>query len=65
MKTKLEELIDAIDERTGLRTNLQHFLFEEIPASSGWHQIFGSVAVFLFLVQAFTGALLEFLARAD
>ncbi len=60
MKTKLEELIDAIDERTGLRTNLQHFLFEEIPASSGWHQIFGSVAMFLILVQFFTGAMLAF-----
>ncbi len=36
------------------------FPLEEIPASSGWHQVFGSVAVFLFLIQAFTGALLAF-----
>ena len=60
MQEKLNQLIDAIDERTGLRTNLQHFLFEEIPASSGWHQIFGSVALFLILVQFFTGAMLAF-----
>ena len=60
MQDKLNELIEAIDERTGLRTNLQHFLFEEVPASSGWHQIFGSVAMFLILVQFFTGAMLAF-----
>ncbi len=60
MQEKLNQLIDAIDERTGLRTNLQHFLFEEIPASSGWHQIFGSVALFLILVQFFTGSMLAF-----
>jgi len=60
MKEKLEQLIDAIDERTGLRTNIQHFLFEEIPASSGWHQVFGSVALFLFLCQIFTGSMLAF-----
>jgi quinol-cytochrome oxidoreductase complex cytochrome b subunit len=60
MQDKLEKLIEAIDERTGLRTNIQHFLFEEIPASSGWHQVFGSVALFLFLVQFFTGSMLAF-----
>jgi ubiquinol-cytochrome c reductase cytochrome b subunit len=39
---------------------VRQFLYEEIPASSGWHQVFGSVAMFLFMVQAFTGALLAF-----
>jgi len=33
---------------------------EEIPASAGWHQVFGSVALFFFLTQAFTGILLAF-----
>ena len=61
MKEKLEQLIDAIDERTGLRTNIQHFLFEEIPASSGWHQVFGSVALISsFLCQIFTSSMLAF-----
>ncbi|HUS07178.1 MAG TPA: cytochrome b N-terminal domain-containing protein, partial [Bryobacteraceae bacterium] len=32
----------------------------DIPASSGWHQVFGSIAVFLFLTQVFTGILLAF-----
>jgi ubiquinol-cytochrome c reductase cytochrome b subunit len=39
---------------------VKSFLYEDIPASSGWHQVFGSVAVFLFLVQAFSGVLLAF-----
>jgi ubiquinol-cytochrome c reductase cytochrome b subunit len=34
------------------------FLDEDIPASSGWHQVFGSIALFLFMTQAFTGILL-------
>jgi ubiquinol-cytochrome c reductase cytochrome b subunit len=49
-----------LDHRTGLETAVRNFLYEQIPASSGWHQVFGSVALFLFLVQAFTGALLAF-----
>jgi ubiquinol-cytochrome c reductase cytochrome b subunit len=53
-------LVDWIEHRTGLESTVKNFLFEEIPASSGWHQVFGSVAVFLFLVQAFTGLLLAF-----
>jgi ubiquinol-cytochrome c reductase cytochrome b subunit len=54
----LEEASDWIEHRTGAVSGIQHFLTEEIPASSGWRQIFGSVAVFLFLTQAFTGILL-------
>lgn len=44
----------------GLETAARKFLYEEVPASSGWPQVFGSVALFLFLVQAFTGILLAF-----
>jgi ubiquinol-cytochrome c reductase cytochrome b subunit len=59
MKAK-DRLFVWLDHRTGLETAVRNFLYEQIPASSGWHQIFGSVALFLFLVQAFTGALLAF-----
>jgi ubiquinol-cytochrome c reductase cytochrome b subunit len=55
-----ERVANWLDHRTGIETAIRNFLYEDIPASSGWHQIFGSVAVFLFLVQAFTGALLAF-----
>jgi quinol-cytochrome oxidoreductase complex cytochrome b subunit/cytochrome c2 len=49
-----------LDHRTGIETGVRNFLYEQIPSSSGWHQVFGSVALFLFLLQAFTGALLAF-----
>ncbi len=51
---------DWLEHRTGIETAVRNFLYEEIPASSGWHQVFGSIALFLFLVQAFTGILLAF-----
>ena len=47
-----------LDDRTGLPSAVRGFLAEEVPASSGWHQVFGSVALFCFLTQAFTGVLL-------
>ena len=60
MKRGCAALGGWLDHRTGVQTAVRQFLYEEIPASSGWHQVFGSVAVFLFLTQAFTGALLAF-----
>src|SRR5579862_8107080 len=56
----LQRLAEWADHRTGLETAVRNFLYEQIPASSGWHQVFGSVAVFLFMLQAFTGVLLAF-----
>ena len=60
MKDLRERLLGWLDQRTGVETAIRNFLYEEIPASSGWRQVLGSVAIFLFLVQAFTGALLAF-----
>src|SRR5436190_10813732 len=53
-------VIDWLEHRTGVETAIRSFLYEDIPASSGWHQVFGSVAMFLFLTQVFTGILLAF-----
>jgi ubiquinol-cytochrome c reductase cytochrome b subunit len=50
--------LNWIDDRTGLISAIRHFLDEDIPASAGWHQVLGSVAVFAFLLQVFTGFLL-------
>jgi ubiquinol-cytochrome c reductase cytochrome b subunit len=58
MKDRLGNALAWLDERTGLPAACRGFFEEEIPASSGWHQVMGSVALFLFLVQAFTGILL-------
>ena len=60
MPGKFERFIEHLDHRTGLHSGLRRFLYEEIPASSGWHQVFGSVALFLILIQFFTGAMLAF-----
>lgn len=56
----MRRVLDWVDHRTGVETAIKHFLYEDIPASSGWHQVFGSVAVFVFLIQIFTGILLAF-----
>ena len=53
-----------LDHRTGIETAVRNFLYEEIPASSGWHQVLGSVALFLFLTQVFTGDLAGLELRA-
>jgi ubiquinol-cytochrome c reductase cytochrome b subunit len=55
----LKGFLHWLEHRTGLLSKVQHFMDEDIPASSGWHQVFGSVALFLFMVQAFTGVLLS------
>jgi len=60
MKRRWDNLQTWLDNRTGIQSAVRQFLYEEIPASSGWRQVLGSVAVFLFLTQAFTGVLLAF-----
>jgi ubiquinol-cytochrome c reductase cytochrome b subunit len=56
----IRQVVAWLEERTGLETGIRNFLYEEIPGSSGWHQVFGSVAAFLFMLQAFTGIMLAF-----
>ncbi len=54
----MRKIIDWLEHRTGIETAIRDFLYEDIPASSGWHQIIGSMALFSFLVQVVTGILL-------
>ena len=56
----MRRILDWLDHRTGLETAVKEFMYEEIPASSGWPQVFGSMAMFFFLLQAVTGLLLSF-----
>src|SRR3954452_24801676 len=60
LSTRADALVNWLEDRTGIPSAVAHFFNEEIPASSGWHQGFGSVALFSFLVQMFTGILLSF-----
>src|SRR6202158_286261 len=55
-----KQIIEWLEHRTGIQTAIKNFLYEDIPASSGWHQVIGSMAVFSFIVQVFTGGLLAF-----
>ena len=54
----MNAILNWIEERTGIGSLVQHFLNEDIPASSGWKHVLGSVALFSFLIQAVTGVLL-------
>ena len=54
----VKNVMDWVEDRTGAVSGVKHFLYEEIPGSSGWHQVLGSVAMFCFLVQFVTGILL-------
>lgn len=60
MPVLVRKAAEWVDRRTGFDTGVRKFLFEEIPGSAGWAQVFGSVALFLFLTQALTGLLLAF-----
>ena len=52
----MRTVIDWLEHRTGIESAVKNFLYEDIPASAGWHQIIGSMAVFFFVIQVFTGA---------
>jgi ubiquinol-cytochrome c reductase cytochrome b subunit len=56
----IPELLRWLEERTGIPGAVRAFFSEEIPASAGWAQAIGSVVLFLFFIQVFTGALLAF-----
>ena len=58
MNLSFRRITGWLDRRTGIETAIRNFLDEDIPASTSWPQAFGSVALFLFLTQAFTGILL-------
>jgi quinol-cytochrome oxidoreductase complex cytochrome b subunit len=58
MSLSFRRVTDWLDRRTGIETAIRNFLDEDIPASTSWPQAFGSVALFLFLTQTFTGILL-------
>ena len=56
----MKPVVDWIEERTGIAGLIHHALYEDIPQSSGWKHVLGSVALFAFLIQVVTGILLAF-----
>jgi len=54
----MRQLAVWLETRAGSGSLLRRLLNSEVPASAGWPQVFGGVALFAILVQAFTGVLL-------
>ena len=53
--SRLRRIAYWLDHRTGIETAVKNFLYENIPASSGWRQVLGSIPV--------GGAMAEAVAR--
>lgn len=60
MNEVLDRVVAFIDERVGLKTLQAKLLNEPVPGGSRWAYVFGSVLLFLFIMQAVTGMLLMF-----
>ena len=58
MSSKISALYDWIDDRTGIRNLTKHAFDEPIPGGARWAYVFGSILVFLFLLQVLTGIFL-------
>jgi ubiquinol-cytochrome c reductase cytochrome b subunit len=58
MQGRIYQVSNWVEHRTGFTSACRRFLLEDIPASTGWPQVFGSIALFLFFTQALTGVLL-------
>jgi len=54
----VRRILRWIDEQTELVSIIRHFLEEPLPKGTGWPHVFGSAALFMFLVQAATGIFL-------
>jgi ubiquinol-cytochrome c reductase cytochrome b subunit len=56
----IEKVLAFVDERVGLKTLQAKMLNEPVPGGSRWAYVFGSVLLFIFIMQAVTGILLMF-----
>lgn len=56
----IKPVLDWIEDRTGIGNLIHHALYEDIPQSSGWKHVLGSIALFSFMIQVVTGILLAF-----
>ena len=58
--TVAEKVFAFIDERVGLKLLAAKMLNESVPGGSRWAYVFGSILLFIFIMQAVTGGLLMF-----
>ena len=54
-KSKVDQLVDWVDERTGVKAVMDEALNEPIRGGARWAYVFGSALLFLFAVQVVTG----------
>lgn len=57
-RINLDRIAGWVDERTGMRQALHRLLDEPIRGGASWAYVFGSLLLFLFVLQAATGILL-------
>ena len=53
----VEKVVAFVDERVGLKNIPAKMLNEPVPGGSRWAYVFGSVLLFIFIMQAVTGIL--------
>ncbi len=58
--TVAEKIFTFVDERVGLKLLAAKMLNESVPGGSRWAYVFGSILLFIFIMQAVTGVLLMF-----
>ncbi len=58
--TVAEKVFAFVDERVGLKLLAAKMLNESVPGGSRWAYVFGSILLFIFIMQAVTGVLLMF-----
>jgi len=51
----VEKVVAFVDERVGLKNIQAKMLNEPVPGGSRWAYVFGSVLLFIFIMQAVTG----------
>lgn len=55
-----QDLVGWMEERTGIVSMMEHFLFEPVPSKGKWLYTLGSATLFLITLQFLTGILLLF-----
>ena len=59
------DVVDYIDERTGVKTGAKWFMFRNIPKGTSWFQTLGFAAMAVFGLQAITGIILAMYYKPD
>lgn len=59
------DVVDYVDERTGVTTGAKWFMFRNIPRGTSWFQTLGFTAMVVFGMQAITGIVLAMYYKPD